>query len=624
MWGSTLRPRCADEGITLFDASPSNLRNEIQAAITARDHYLSVLDNLVKQRAGSAYKDWRAGNADMPPDFPENHIHEYLSLTVPKLVFDNPRVAASSRRQGEPRIVAEALQAALNDWVDRVRLYVTLEDLANDILLMWAAAKVVQSPQPDTDGSYGAPHWPAIIRIPQRRFIIDPLCLCPSEAVYMGELIYRDKEELEEDAADPMSGWDLDAIENLATDSQPIPLRGGNPNNQNSLKRGQVAYYEIWVRNARLEADEDAAMGMEQMAVPGPEQGYNGVIYTIAESGEKYLRAPRPFYGPSRGPYYFAGIHKVVDSPWPLSPIVATYSQQDELNAQARAISLANRRYKRLIFVDGTDPSLVNKVKSGEHDFVIPVKSGLRPGEIVPVEIGGATAIQIQQLGLLMDRLNRVSGITEAQKGQTGDATATEASIADQASETRMAHCKRVFTDYVSELLRGVAWYLLHDDRVVIELGDEFASMTGMMQPVYFGGPYTEDGGTTFDDLVLDIEPYSMERTGEAMMQRNAMQAFQVVSATIPLMPTSPFVDWRKLFTDLGNATNNPSLARAFNWEVLGMMTGIGPPAPQQTPKLEKQSAVPAGGMGGQKPEILGDVTGQIAEAQYVPTMGGM
>lgn len=593
----------------MFDTSPENLKIEIQAAVTARDKYLSVLENLIKQRAGPAYKDWKQGNADEPPDFPENHIHEYLSLTVPRLVFDNPRVAVSSRKRGSPGVVAEAVKAAINDWVDRTRFYKILEELANDFLLMWSASKVSQAPQPDTDGADQAPQWPVVERIPQRRFVMDPMCLCPADAAYMGELICRNKADLLKEAENPLNGWDIDEINNLSEGQNDDRRHGGNPNQVQGLNRGDVWYYEIWVRDARIEGG------------PGPDQGFNGVKYTISPDCDRFLREPRPYYGPSNGPYYFAGVHKVVDSPWPLSPIVATYQQTDELNAQARAISLANRRYKRMVFVDGTNPQLVNKVKGGQHDYVIPVPSGLSKGEIVAVEVGGATDIQLKQLALLADRLNRVSGIQDAQRGDVSGVTATEVSVADQASEARMAHAKRCFTDYVSEILRGVAWFLVHDDRVVLNLGDDFAGMAGMFEPVYFGGPFTEDAGATFDDLELDIEPYSMERTGEAMMQRNALQAFEIVKSAIPIMPTAPFAKWKKLFTDLGNATNNPTLGEAFDWDMLAMLTGLPPQGPTPMPGMGRQIGLPTlppgGGM--QQPQYDGNTTGQIAAENYQP-----
>jgi len=587
--------------------SPANLKSEIEAAKTARERQLAVFDDLVRQRSGTAYRDWRAKTGDQPPEYPENHIHEFLSITTPKLVFDNPAVSVTSRKRGSPTIVAMALEAALNDWVDRVRLYKTLNLCANDLLMMWSAAKVIQAPQPDTDQSYGAPHWPVVQRIPQRRFIMDPLCLCPEEAKYKGEQIFRNKDDLLEEAKDPMSGWNVQAIQNLATDVAPNRTTRAGDEARNPIKRNEVSYYEIWVPDA------------VEPGMLGPDAGYHGYIYTIGDGQAEYLREPREFYGPPNGPYYMAGVHIVTDSPWPLSPLVAVYSQMDELNAQARAVSLGNRHYKRIVFCDGTDPALVAQLKSGKHDFVVPLRAGLEKGSVIALEIGGATENQIRMMGILAERLDRVSGIQDAQRGDIPGGTATEVAVADQASETRMAHCKRVFSDHVTEILRGVAWYLCHDDRVVVPMGDDFANQNSMIDPVFFGGPYAEDGGASFDDLELEIQAYSMERTGEAMMQRNAMQMFQLVTTSLPIVAQFPMgADWKLLFDNLGHAMNCPDLGKVVNVDALTEIAGM--PAvngPHPNPKMGRQlgaPTLPPGGPGAKDSmPYVGNLTGQAA-----------
>lgn len=592
----------------MLDVSASNLASEIEYNLRERDKYLSVFDNLIRQRSGSAYKEWQLRSINLPPEYPENHIHEFMSLVGPKTVYSNPKVRVTSGRKESQQIVAEAVQNGLNDWSDRVRLAGVLSYLCDDFMLMWAAAKVVQVPQPGTDGSYAAPHWPQLIRIPQRRFLMDTLALCPEEARWMGELIIADKDDLVRDAQDPESGWDLKQIEGLGGQ------RGDDPvfakDHPQAIDRNQVAYYEVWVRDAYIEGG------------PTPKDGFNGVIYTIAKGSKDYLRAPRPFYGPPCGPYHIGGVYRVTDHVWPLSPIVAVYNQMDELNAQARAVSLGNRLYKRLVIVDASNAELVQKVQSAPHNYVIPVASGLGKNEVVSLEIGGATPTQIQMLSLLKDRLNRVSGIQDAQRGDVSGGTATEVAVADQASETRMAGIKNPYTEFVICLLRSVAWYLWHDDRVIFPMGEEFARQTGMIEPMFFGGSFDETSGESFDDLQLSIEPYSMERTSEATMQRNAIQSFDLVSRTAPMIPQTPYVDWKALFSDFGNSINMPNLGDRINYGLAAAMGGIpGQAFPDpQNPQLGRQIgqqpyALPAGG-GVNKQEAepyAGQITGANA-----------
>ena len=70
----------------MLDVTPENLYDEIQSAEAFRDEHLEYFDDLVEQFIGPAYR----GSTGTDNYLPENHVYEYLSLTVPRLIYDNP------------------------------------------------------------------------------------------------------------------------------------------------------------------------------------------------------------------------------------------------------------------------------------------------------------------------------------------------------------------------------------------------------------------------------------------------------------------------------------------------------------------------------------------------------
>ncbi len=90
---------------------PNKLWDEIGAAERLRDAHLRTMQKQVDRYVGPFWKSDGAGEFQR-----ENHIYEYISLMVPRLIHDNPKVRLKSRRPGPQDLVAEALEHALNRW----------------------------------------------------------------------------------------------------------------------------------------------------------------------------------------------------------------------------------------------------------------------------------------------------------------------------------------------------------------------------------------------------------------------------------------------------------------------------------------------------------------------------
>ena len=107
----------------MLNTNPSNLMAEIDAAIAFRDQHLEGYEEKVARYHGPFYN--RRG--DFSAEYsPENTYYEYISLMVPRLVYDNPRVQVQTRRPGAQKDVAIALRHGLNRWARDFKLRTVL------------------------------------------------------------------------------------------------------------------------------------------------------------------------------------------------------------------------------------------------------------------------------------------------------------------------------------------------------------------------------------------------------------------------------------------------------------------------------------------------------------------
>lgn len=571
----------------MLNVNASSLLEEIRAAERLRDKHLSSFGEQVERFHGPYWKG-DSMNADYSP---ENHYYEYISLMVPRLIFDNPRVRVRTRRPGSQKFVAEAVRHALNRWAKDTSLRKVLRDTATDMLFNFSVVMTSEEvnkslkPHMDTTGN-SKPMWPTCTRIPQNKFFIDPAATGVHDARFVGHKWIRDHEDLLDLAYDDKdAGWNVEAIENLkpTTDEKELGRR-----EKDLPDRDEVVCYEVWIPEIEL---EDSL---------GPEEGFHGTIYTLGvvsggdddeEDRRAMIREPRPYYGPRWGPYTMFGVYKVPNAIYPLSPLMAIEGQVQDLNDHVLATSRSADQYKKLILVDNTDPKFAQRVKDAHDNYVIPV-SGLERQRVVQAEVGGMTAQQLSYIQTARERLDRNSGIHDAQRGNVeGRGTATEIQVATEASTVRMAYIRQQFTDAVEQLLRTVAWFFYYDDRVIIPLGEEGQRALGLEDPWLVGGDHDPESGATFDDLELEIEPYSMARTTEGQHQQRVMQMYQLILQTAPLMPQMPFVNWKELLYHLGDAMNYPEIGELIDTT---MAQGMGEQqrAEEQRAMFEKHAGV--------------------------------
>ncbi len=573
----------------MLDTSASSLWMEIEAAERFRDSHLAQVDDLVNFYTGSAYKG--EGN-----DWSENHMFEYIRLNTSKIVFDNPKVRVTSGRRSQLQI-ATALQHGSNRNSRETSLRKLLKNIFVSQCFCWDAVQTVVQPQPWVDPRTSKTyHWPMSYQIDRSRFFFDPLCRVFGGARYAGHKWLRDKDDILREAETDKT-WNKKAIEGIAADTgtEDLPERTGG-NGRNSIQRKEILAYELWIPEIEL---------------GDPEQGYNGALYTIAigagnsdNPNAHEIREPRAYYGPRWGPYTLFGVYPVPGDPWPLSPFVANYAQMSELNNIVSATNDAIRKYKKLILCSAENPDMVKKVKAGQNLFVIPVK-GFKKDQVVELEIGGITPQHVEQMKQALDRMDRNSGISEVHRGNVGSrSTATEIAVADEASKGSISYVQQEFTDATVQMLKTRMWFMYHDDRVSFPLGIEASDEMGMGEAWFHGGGAGKNTEFAFDDLELEIEPYSMERMNEALARAAYREQLELAIQAAPLIPSTPFYDWAKLFEKGGEVNNDPFFGEFFLPEIARMVGQL--------------AAQPEGATG-----QVSDGTGSIGPGQLPGQMSG-
>ena len=106
---------------------------------------------------------------------------------------------------------------------------------------------------------------------------------------------------------------------------------------------------------------------------------------------------------------------------------------------------------------------------------------------------------------------------------------------------------------------------------------------------VFIGGRTAGQEDFIFDDLELNIEPYSMELTDQAVLQRRIKDAFAMLMQSAPAMAQMPFLNWPAILDDYFQSINIADGRKYVNWTALeqAIQTQFQPGPAEQVPGLD-------------------------------------
>jgi len=633
-----------------FDTNELHMYEEVHAAELHRDMHLRVTGDLIKDYHGPH---WREDRFDAVAPAPENHALEWLALVTNKIIYDNPTVKISSRHSGmDPKMMAR-FEGAINQWANMQDLWKTLMKVWYDSAFGYGVIRTTLGMMPGYKGFRVAsgqqikPQWPISRRVPPHRFIIDYRCEEFQQARFMGHVWKRDHKDLLK-----RKGFNHDAIKKIAWDVGLEKI--GTPTNdyKNGPSRKEIVGYEIWVPEHTL----PEARGR---------MGVHGTIFTMGVgvngrdvSRPQWIKKPRPYYGPSNGPYTMFGTYHVPGSVYPLSPLAATYQQVKELNAHSVAASRSAAAYKSFIGYNPANPNAGLAAKHARNGEVVPIEN--MSEDIRELQVGGVKPEMYDYLGKLHERRDRVTGLSDAARGNvTGVGTATEVADASAQRDSRLSLVKKQFNSQTSEVLDIAGHFIFNSEFVRFKMSSAAALKINprpksLPQPseadkiaaqiengeiddpfnlglLPFGKrvdvireqlewnpevtfPTDEPGdqlesmaqmtGMAYEDLQLQLDPASMERVDQALLQKQASDQATLVSQMAPVMLQTPHIEWEMLFDTWGLSLNNRNFADLIKGDVLAQMqemtTGI----------MQQQAEGQQGGQSGGSQQQVGVGTG--------------
>lgn len=553
---------------------PDKVIEEVRANYRERDRHLEGVQLILDKYPGRWWSEGGVSNPSTSVDG-EASAFEYVSFAMTQGVWANPRWRCTTRRPRAQQMIAEAMHWGMNRWTQDSDLKTTLEDLFVDYCFSWGVAHVSAVPLPETYEAEDPQLWPQLSRISPWDFGMDRTAPSARRARLLHHRYRIDKSDLLERARadrerprDQREGWNLGAIRELQETtvaeswltrnrkgSRGAPWAAG----VDEPDREQVEVLEVYFPGHRLKG------------APGPEDGFNGTLATYGlpgggDTAPIELRKPRPFFGPRWGPYTVIGCYIVPDSPWPLSLLAATAGQQEQASRIANAVDAQVAAYKRLGLTN--DPILAQMVKDRPTDTIhvyrhLPnLDNAFRD-----FETGGTTAANVAAEQRVIARRDRVMGFSQNQRGVTTGDTATDVTFANEAAMGRQGYVRNRYQDGIRRAGRTVAWYLYHTDEIVMPLGLEAIEAFGLEEGEeawFVGGGTHEDGsGTTFDDLGLELEPYSMERPSEGLLQKHG----ELLANVMQMAPAFPVLaqtgaDVKGLLDAYGDAYGFPRLSR--------------------------------------------------------------
>jgi hypothetical protein len=610
----------------MIKTDAKSLTAEIEAAERLRDNVLKASET-IRQVYRSQY--FRSGEATGERS-PLNMPFDYLATVTPAIVFDNPRVSVRSTASGTDKSVTKMLQHALNQWAKVDTIWQDLHRVWFDEAFSFGVVHTYLTAKTGPDGE---DYFKVCARrVPPEDFLVGVRSEHWTELEWSGQAMRRDKEELLQNDL-----YFKDVVQALPTDQDKSKANGQAGND---LNRGEVTIYEIWVPTAQ-------APNMDPNL-------YHGMIYELANG--QFVRAPRPFFGPEWGPYVVFGAYTVPKEVFPLSPLGAQWDQVVEYNAHANAASKSASRHKKILAIDSAGEASANRIRASADGDVVMV-DGLANRQIQNMEFGGTSPTQTEYLDRKRNDLNLAYGLSDASRGvATGKGTATEAADAAGQRDARTDFIAKQFTTCTSDVLYTVAWYMWNSEFVKMKLSPEAAlemnprpqmlppedeaesiayakglpvedvraQLTWEPQAVFQGGAELHGGMMDFDDLMLEIEPMSMARTNEPLLQKRAGEFIGLLAKVAPIIPQTPHIKWDKVLENYGEAFNQGNMSEFIDMQELRRAREAQQAAQKQADQAAQQQAqqaqlgnqvaqAPLGGGAGV--ELPGNVTGQAQSA---------
>lgn len=569
----------------MLELTERKLMEEIRAAQEFMRPFAKKAAEIKRKLAGRHYR------ADAPEDdpSPENYAYTFKQYVLPQILFGVPTANVKPTRSLEDEPVADGLELAVNSWAKQTDLKATLSQILDDCAVGFGVSKVGIEPCGDYAANASAgvsgdfefrANFPFLERIEIRDFIIDPIAKKLSKARFVGH-------RFERDLADVITDQRYDRTQSALLSPiarEPNLDEDGFPDRKNSARavdRKRVTLFELYLPEYRK-------------------------IITIGETGAEacVILRNEAFWGPDDGPYTVWGLDTVPGEIIPLSPVTAMWDQIEKTNVHAVDAADSAETHKNILAYRQSEKDDAEKIKTARNGDIVGLTN---PEAVQTLTLGGVAKEQIDYTEIERARTDRLLGITDLQRGEAvSNTTATASEIASNASDIRLSRMKDRIKDCAVHAFRKVLWYFHEDDTIQPMNMVQTDPITGVQRGATFfpgnpEGAYVNNTwieappSTDVNDFNLDIDPQTMQKEDDAIVQRRAQDRVTIIAEIAPLIAQTPYINWRAVIEDWGKAFNDQFMAdRVLNLAAMPMMN----------PMLPGANGVPgqAGPMMGQAP----------------------
>lgn len=538
-----------------LDLTPSKLRREITAAIGLRRDSTNTSRNLIRSYAEGGREKWQSGSEVF-----ENHCFEWVANIVPHLVFTNPTVRVSD--MGVQDYQTRRVQWGMRSLVQQTKMNRDLTPCAYDIQFDFGCGIVVNERTPGFMGQDFTPMRPRFKRLSPRQVFRDSRGPELGQGRFEGHMFVRDKADMlaktvTDEAGNTVPKYDAAAVEELTANDGLEELRKDLMQDGIFLadQENQVVCFEVYARE-------------------------HGLWLTLGfSSGDdaRFLRAEREYRGPQDGPYCWFGTYLVPDQVYPLANLAVTQKQVEELNKHRWQMSRDAGFAKQIGIVNGAAPGVVANIQDAKSGDILSLPGFT--GVVNTLKFGGAMKESYEYVQFSKEMLNRLSGLSEMQRGNLTGVTATEADAAREFVDVRLKYAQSRFREDVSEMLGKVADVLYHNDAVTFPCTVEPEEGGDPVRGTYMGGEFGRPNPMYpwRAGMTVEIEPYSMEYVNQSQLRAEMMEYQRAVVELIQAQVAMPALQGRNMLADLGQTMNMPRTAdRYVNWEMLMQQMALG------------------------------------------------
>lgn len=469
-------------------------------------------------------------------------------------------------------------------------------------------------PQPQVDAE---PFHPRIHYLPPNTWGWDRRAFTMSEAEFFWYESTHDILELIQRAKDEGSSWRLEALRGVrdkinSSSSQKKVGGQRGANTASDMERQRVTLKTVIVNTAKVPDKERP-------------KGCHSVAYVMwcpdgASEAAIYVKDPCWNFAPPFGQFALFSEFMVGEDSTPFGTLIANKTKiiaNDEIHA------IAHRRIKdmkRNPVFDAAQKGNIDRLEKAADGEPVAIHGGAGGLTYFDVVRGGLDAPFITALEYDDIQIAEDLGLSANARGaiEGGDNTATEATIANQASAAAASQFKKSFNRGLSQLYRIIGWYVGHDARFVVradfaaraafheqegrkmrdtareaaeaglddggysrlsdndmrQLGQRAARRSGGQQ-VFQGGDFSELEDYDFDEFRFRVNAHQQRASTMFESRIESAQLRQDLAQILQLAVQMPFYDWTSELRQLEEDYGRRGLVARFDEDKASLMAQV-------------------------------------------------